>query len=366
MRCAEAGVAKGRAVASVVLAVCSVGFASGAEVSVILVTVSLAGRPVPIVCGVEGNWGVGGGCLYCWAMEKLTLFFAKGTAPSKWCTRFEERGLGRVELREKDDAFAALRVATPEADASAAGDAVDNAAPGHDAHDAPDAAISGGVEVALVRLPDPRVDRARERGLVHVVRLYEEQPGVVLPKEHELTLLDQVRTVDFAEEIVHYAPEQVGPVDVRAVREAVMVVAANVGVACAPRPLLRSLNNKDTEHRDLVDGVPTEIAAVFAVEDDGDLVQDFIGITKGRKPQSSRQTAGVKLTAREKTLAKQARASQSGGGQRATGGSRASGSASGSAGRRGGAKPARGGSAASSRGRGAGKKGGGRRGSGRR
>ncbi|PRQ12388.1 LysR family transcriptional regulator [Corynebacterium sp. 13CS0277] len=255
------------------------------------------------------------------------MFFAKGTAPSKWCQRFEERGLGRVVLKEKDDAFAALRV-----HADTAGDTAPPAA----ADTGSTAALP---EVALVRLPDPRVEAARGAGRVHVVRLYEETPGVVLPKEHELTLLERLHVADLAGEIVHYTPSETGPVDVRAVRDAVLVVAANVGVACAPRPLLRALNNKDTENRDLVDGVSTTIAAVFAVEDDCDLVQDFIGTTRGRKPESSRNAAPGKKTAREKALAKQARAGKSAAGGSSRGGKGAARGGGAGRGGRGGRKP---------------------------
>jgi hypothetical protein len=202
----------------------------------------------------------------------LTIAYVKGTAPGKWLTRFAERtGHGALHSFESRDPFPLL------ADAQ-----TDRTRP----------------DLALVRLPDRRVD---ER--FHVVRLYEEQPGVAVPKDSELTLLEELSAADLEDQHINYAPDEYNEVDVSAVFDALDVVAANVGIAFAPRPLLRSINNKSTAHRDYADGQPTSIALVWLKDKDSDAIQDFVGIAKGRTANTSRQ-AVPKRTAKEKAAAK--------------------------------------------------------------
>lgn len=204
----------------------------------------------------------------------LTLSFVTGTEPGKWFERFRERTThGGLREMESADALGEL--------------------------------IDGRVQLALARLPDARIDIEK----LHVVELYREEPGVALSRDNELTLLTgQLTPGDLADEMLNYRPAATGEVDVGAVREALQVVAANVGVAVAPRPLLKVLSRKQVEHRGYRDAevVDTSIALVWFKDRDNDAIQDFIGIAKGRTANSSRQAA-PKRTAREKALAKQAR-----------------------------------------------------------
>ncbi|MEJ5927505.1 LysR family transcriptional regulator [Corynebacterium sp. H128] len=193
--------------------------------------------------------------------QPLSIAFVKGTAPGKWFERFNERtDYPDLITLESDDAMQAL--------------------------------LDGRATAALIRLPEDRLSAE-----FHKVDLYQEQPGITVPKDSELTLLEKISRRDIAEEIVNYEPVDV--VSIQAVREAVQVVAANVGVVIAPRPLLRSINSKQTEHREFSDGKPTQIALVWRKSDDGDMIQDFVGITKGRKASSSRQAAAVKEPAKK-------------------------------------------------------------------
>lgn len=188
--------------------------------------------------------------------QPLHIAFIKGTAPSKWFDRFNERtDYPDVVAMESDDAFAAL--------------------------------IDGRATAALIRLPESRLSDD-----FHKVDLYEEQPGICVPKDNELTLLEKISRADIAGEIINYEPGET--VDIQAVRDNVQVVAANVGVVIAPRPLLRSISSKQTEHREFTSGVPTQIALVWRKADDCQMIQDFVGITKGRTVNSSRQAAAVK------------------------------------------------------------------------
>lgn len=204
----------------------------------------------------------------------LTLSFVTGTEPGKWFERFRERTVhGGIRAEESTDALGEL--------------------------------VAGRVQLALTRLPDARIDAEK----LHVVELYREEPGVALSKDNELTLLTgQLTSGDLADEMLNYRPTATGEVDISVVRDALQVVAANVGVAIAPRPLLKVLSKKQVEHRGYRDAeiVDTAIALVWFKDRDNDAIQDFIGIAKGRTVNSSRHAA-PKRTAREKALAKQAR-----------------------------------------------------------
>ncbi len=203
----------------------------------------------------------------------LTLSFVTGTEPGKWFHRFRERTAhGGLAALDCDDALAEL--------------------------------LDGRADLALVRLPDARVTDEH-----HVVRLYEEAPGVAVPKGSVFAELGEtVAAADLADEHVNYRIGTDGGVDVAQVRDGLQVVAANVGVVIAPRPLLKVLAKKQVVPLGLADdSVPTtEIALVWHRDRDSGAIQDFVGIARGRTVNSSRQAA-PRRTAREKALARQAR-----------------------------------------------------------
>ncbi|MDO5668562.1 MAG: LysR family transcriptional regulator [Corynebacterium sp.] len=200
----------------------------------------------------------------------MRLSFVTGTEPDKWFTRFRDRTTHRLTVMDAVDPLAEL--------------------------------IDARVDLALVRLPDARLSDSH-----HVVVLYSEAPGIAVPKDHELTLLEEIGPADIEGEIINYAPPESGEVDVEAVRAGLQVVAANVGVLIAPRPLIKVLSRRQIAHRDYLGEVPaTDIALVWDKEKDSGAIQDFVGIAKGRTPNSSRQAA-PKRSAREKTLAKRQR-----------------------------------------------------------
>ncbi|ANE03620.1 LysR family transcriptional regulator substrate-binding protein [Corynebacterium crudilactis] len=201
----------------------------------------------------------------------LTLSFITGTEPGKWFTRFRDRTHhGRFETIDSDDALGEM--------------------------------LAGQAQLALSRLPDARIDDS-----LHVVKLYEESPGIAFPKDFFLSA--EEGAVDPAEldgEIINWQMPDSGEVDTAAVRDALQIVAANVGVVIAPRPLLKVLSKKLVEHRELKGGIETTIALVWKKDEDSEEIQDFVGIARGRTRNSSRKPT-VKLSAREKSLAKQAR-----------------------------------------------------------
>ncbi|MGP9724576.1 hypothetical protein ACT3SZ_11240 [Corynebacterium sp. AOP40-9SA-29] len=196
-------------------------------------------------------------------MQYLKVVFAPGAVPGKWFGRFDERMDGwKAASASADDPLAYV--------------------------------LSGAADIALVRLSDgwdgmadSNVDdSAMERLGLHRVVLYDEQPGVAVPKEHVLEAVgenEEVTAADMDGEMVLYRG-----VDPAAVREHLDVVASNVGVVVAPRPLLRAVNRRGVVHRRLAGQSPTRIALVWLRERDDDVVQQFVGICRGRRSSSSR------------------------------------------------------------------------------
>lgn len=203
----------------------------------------------------------------------LALSFVTGTEPDKWFFRFRERtNHGQLVDIPADDPIALL--------------------------------MEGEAQLALTRLPDARVEGNDD---LHVVELYEEAPGIALNKDNEITIVDPVGPTDIEGEIVNYTIAQDGSIDYDELRTALSVVGANVGVAIAPRPLLKVLAKKEVAHRGFSGEVPTtRIALVWFKEQDSDAIQDFVGIAKGRTANSSRQEK-PKLTASQKAKLKQER-----------------------------------------------------------
>ncbi|WP_052727026.1 type 2 periplasmic-binding domain-containing protein [Corynebacterium argentoratense] len=135
------------------------------------------------------------------ARLKLNFFYVTGTAPGKWMERFSERTDYRLDAHESADPLAVLL-------------------------DPRDVVNDGAVTVGLVRLPDERITDD-----MHVVRLYEEAPGVAVPKDHELSLLSTITPEDLNElgDAAGVLFEGHGPVPVGEVKAQLDVVAANVG-----------------------------------------------------------------------------------------------------------------------------------------
>ncbi len=100
----------------------------------------------------------------------------------------------------------------------------------------------GSADLSFVRLP---VDR---EGL-NVIPLYEEQPVVVAPKGHEISVFEEVALDDLAEENFLDIDEMGGP------DMALQVVASGAGLAILPMSVARHLNVKDTVMRRLT-GAP--------------------------------------------------------------------------------------------------------------
>ena len=177
--------------------------------------------------------------------------------------------------------------------------------------DAADAVRAGKVDVALLRLPTDTSGLA-------VIPVYEETTVAVVPIDHVLTAADVVTAADLGEEpvlrplddVVGWAAAPGIPVDGRpeTTGDAIELVAAGVGVLIVPQSLARLHHRKDLTFRPIADAPTCPVALAFPEGPQQALVEEFVGIVRGRKPSSSRGRveSAPKRTAREKTLAKQA------------------------------------------------------------
>ena len=177
----------------------------------------------------------------------LRFAYVAGVTPGKWIRRWEERVLDIPLESFMSDDGAQLSVLK-----------------------------DGSAELSFVRLP---VDR---EGL-NVIPLYEEQPVVVAPKGHEISVFEEVALADLAEETFLDVAELGGP------EAAMQVVASGAGLVVLPMSVARHYNVKDTVARRLTGAPTTEIAVAWPIDSTDEIIEEFIGIVRGRTAQSSRQ-----------------------------------------------------------------------------
>jgi hypothetical protein len=81
-----------------------------------------------------------------------------------------------------------------------------------------------------------------------------------------------------------------------------------LGALIVPQSLARLYHRRDLTYRPIADAPTCAVALAFREGQQSPLIEEFIGIVRGRKPGSSRgQTqAAPKRTARQKAAAKQA------------------------------------------------------------
>jgi DNA-binding transcriptional LysR family regulator len=179
------------------------------------------------------------------------------------------------------------------------------------AADAADALRASTIDVALLR---PPVDTS---GLA-VIPLYEETTVVVVPTDHVFSAVDAVGIADLdgepilipLDDVVAWAAAPGVEVDHRpeTTKDATELVATGIGALIVPQSLARLHHRKDLTYRPITDAPTCPVALAVPEGQQPALVEEFIGIVRGRKPSSSRGRAepAPKRTAREKTLAKQA------------------------------------------------------------
>lgn len=196
------------------------------------------------------------------ATETFRLAYVPGVTPGKWARTWEERVADvplELSAMGTDEALKALR-----------GELVD---------------------AGLLRVP---IDRS---GL-HAIALYTEMTVVVIPKDHEVAAVDEVAVEDLADYVVLHplddcltweklpgTPAQERPATTA---DAVELVAAGVGLLVVPQSLARLHHRRDLTYRPVVDAPESGVALVWLEERTTDLMEEFIGIVRGRTVNSSR------------------------------------------------------------------------------
>ncbi|MEV6338009.1 LysR substrate-binding domain-containing protein [Nocardia vinacea] len=149
----------------------------------------------------------------------------------------------------------------------------------------------GRVDACFVRLPIDRAD-------LSTIPLYRELPVVVVPKDHTLSLFEQVGMGDLEGERIQDSS------DIDAIAGTIELVAAGVGVAIVPHSIARLYARRDLVYRTMM-GVPaTEIALAWPAAHTTELIEEFVGVVRGRSERSSRAQAQRKKTEPKKTTAK--------------------------------------------------------------
>ncbi|GAA4740146.1 LysR substrate-binding domain-containing protein [Amnibacterium soli] len=113
---------------------------------------------------------------------------------------------------------------------------------------------------------------------VHVIPLWEETPVVVAAKDHPVKVFDEVTEADLADEQLYPGWDE-GVLD---------IVAAGHGIARMPQSVFRATGRRDVVARPVADAEPTRVGLVWLRSEGGVLVDDFIGIVRGRTANSSR------------------------------------------------------------------------------
>jgi DNA-binding transcriptional LysR family regulator len=155
---------------------------------------------------------------------------------------------------------------------------------------------AGELEMCLVRLPV-------EREGLHLIPLYDEQPVVVVAKDHPVAAYDAIDVTDLSEEHLLQDPDDVPswrdvatevadgsrfPVPPIPLREAVESVAADAGIVIVPLSLARLHHRRDVVSVP-VTGVPTSAVGLAWLRDaDDERIETFIGVVRGRTVNSSR------------------------------------------------------------------------------
>ncbi len=196
------------------------------------------------------------------ASPSFRLAYVPGVTPGKWVRIWQER-LPDVRLE---------LIAVSAAEAS-------------------DVLRAGDADAALVRLP---VDRT----VFSAIPLYTETTVVVVPKDHVVTAADEVSADDLADDVVLHPLDDVldweqppgQPAFERpaTTEDAVELVAAGIGLLVVPQSLARLHHRKDLTYRPLVDAPQSGVALAWPEDATTDLVEDFIGIVRGRTPNSTR------------------------------------------------------------------------------
>lgn len=166
-----------------------------------------------------------------------------GVTLTKWRTRWDERLAARLDVVEVTEA------------------------------DQRRVLVDDAVDLCFVRLP---IDR---EGL-HAIPLYDEVTVAWVSKDHPVAAYGEVTLADLADETLL--------TDL----DAVAIDRVNAGaVLLVPMSVARSASRRDLVHRPVTDAEPTSISLAWRTDNEHPLIDEFIGIVRGRTANSSRTQA---------------------------------------------------------------------------
>ncbi len=159
------------------------------------------------------------------------------------------------------------------------------------ASDAADLARTRKADAVLLRLPTDRTG-------LHAIPLYTETTVVVVPKDHYLAAADEVAEADIADSVLLHPLDDTldwpSPPGVPAThrpattKEAVELVAAGVGLLVVPQSLARLHHRRDLTYRPFPAAPQSRVALSWPEDETTDLMEQFIGIVRGRTVNSTR------------------------------------------------------------------------------
>ena len=253
----------------------------------------------------------------------LRVSYVPAIMPGKWFNRWHERFGDRVQLAEVpvreargldslhqdlcliDPALNSAEETASEAPAEVSAEATEHAP--IERKDVPENPFA---HMSIVR-PD-REPASTDGEKYHSIRLYEELPVVILPVDHVLPVLDEVPVEELAEEFLLQPASDIPAYEEvsRAWRESagrivpegltdketIELVAAGVGLYIVPMSIARFYHRKDLTYRPVagLDLYPVHLVWPRAPkgeprsEELEALLQDFIGIVRGRTATSER------------------------------------------------------------------------------
>ncbi|MBH5338097.1 LysR family substrate-binding domain-containing protein [Streptomyces pactum] len=151
---------------------------------------------------------------------------------------------------------------------------------------------NGEADAGLARLPADRPDD------LSAIPLYTETTVVVVPKDHLVAAVEEVSAEDLADDIVLHPMDETldwqrrpgTPAKERpaTTADAVELVAAGVGLLVVPQSLARLHHRRDLTYRPVTDAPQSRVGLCWPQEATTDMVEDFIGIVRGRTVNSTR------------------------------------------------------------------------------
>ncbi|WP_162321439.1 LysR substrate-binding domain-containing protein [Nesterenkonia haasae] len=192
-----------------------------------------------------------------------------GATPDKWAARWRERFPDHaLEVKYYDDAGQLTRIS------------------------------EGTVNIGYVRFREHEVEV--DTDVYHRVLLYREDPVVCAAADHWIAAAEEsVDAAELAGETFLDSAQMLqdwaaGSADVAgAERMALEVAASGAGVVVLPNSVARMLSRKDVVIRSITGTAGYETGLAWLREQDSELIQEFIGIARGRKAGSPRTASSL-------------------------------------------------------------------------